>query len=587
MTFYQKLLFLLSSNQKRQIILLSFLLLFGVILEMFGLGLMLPILTLILTKDVGSEYPLIKPFLNFLGNPSQQQLVIGGMALLIAFYILKMFFILFLNWRQAIFTSHLSSELSQKLFTGYLKMPYAFHLQRNSSQLISNIQGEISIFTTVTQAAMSLQTELSIVLGVSAMLIYLEPLGATLVTFFLGISAFGFHRLTANKLLDWGGKRQKYDLQLNKDLMQGLNGVKDVKLLGREDYFLFKYGHSNIGKAYIATRQLTLLQFPRVYLELLAVIGMACLVIMMMVQNKPLEFLIPTLGIFVSAAFRMIPSLNRIMASTATIRYAQPVVNLIYDEFKIVDIEPALKVKQDINFLSEIRLESIVFKYQSVNSNALKGVSIVIKKGETIGFIGPSGSGKSTLVDVILGLLQPNSGSILIDGFDIQKNLRGWQDQIGYVPQSIYLTDDSIQSNIAFGVPVDQIDKSAVLGAIRAAQLNEFISSLPEGINTIVGERGVRLSGGQRQRIGIARALYNNPEILVMDEATSALDTGTESGVMQSITALKGIKTIVIVAHRLSTVENCDYLYRFENGRVVESGTPSQILGSSKVPLNP
>jgi ABC-type multidrug transport system fused ATPase/permease subunit len=587
MTIYQKLLFLLSSNQKRQIILLSLLLLCGVILEMFGLGLMLPILSLMLTKDIGSRYPFLSPFLDFLGNPSQQELVVGGMAVLVFFYIIKMFFILYLNWRQAKFTAQLSYELSQKLFTGYLKMPYTFHLQRNSAQLISNIQGEISIFTNVTQAVMSLQTELSIIFGVSAMLIYLEPLGATMVTVFLGLSAFAFHRLTRNKLLEWGGKRQQYDLQLNKDLMQGLNGVKDVKLMGREDHFLTKYGENNIGKAYISSRQLTLLQFPRVYLELLAVVGMACLVIMMMIQNKPLELLIPTLGIFVSAAFRMIPSLNRIMASTSTIRYAQPVVNLIYDEFKIVERESAVPNGQRIIFSTALQLESIAFKYQSANIEALKGVTITIEKGQTVGFIGPSGSGKSTLIDVILGLLQPGSGSILVDGYDIQNNLRGWQDQVGYVPQSIYLTDDSIQNNIAFGLPAGQIDQSAVRSAIKAAQLEEFIGSLPEGINTLVGERGVRLSGGQRQRIGIARALYANPEILVMDEATSALDNGTESGVMQSITALKGTKTIIIVAHRLSTVENCDQLYRFENGRVVECGTPSQILRSAKVPLNP
>lgn len=410
------------------------------------------------------------------------------------------------------------------------------------------------------------------------MLIYIEPLGATLVTVFLGLSAFGFHRLTKSKLLEWGGKRQQYDLQLNKDLMQGLNGVKDVKLMGRENHFLSKYGDSNTGKAYVTSRQLTLLQFPRVYLELLAVIGMACLVIMMMAQNKPLELLIPTLGIFVSAAFRLIPSLNRIMSSTSIIRYAQPVVNLIYDEFKIVKSESAEQVHQKISFLSEIQFDSIIFKYQSAKAEALNGINIVINKGETIGFIGPSGSGKSTLVDLFLGLLEPGSGFILVDGCDIQKNLRGWQDKIGYVPQSIYLTDDSIQSNIAFGVPFDQIDRSAVLGAIQAAHLDEFISGLPEGINTLVGERGVRLSGGQRQRIGIARALYLNPEILVLDEATSALDMGTESGVMQSINNLKGSKTIIIVAHRLSTVENCDRLYRLDKGKIVDEGIPRDIL---------
>lgn len=559
-------------------IVLSALLLIGVFMEMLGLGLMLPILSIMLNKEIGTQYPALKPALEFLGNPTQTQLVIGGLIVLVCFYVFKLIFILFLNWRQARFTSRLSAEIAHKLLSGYLKMPYAFHLQRNSSQLISNIQGEVSIFSTVTQAVMTLQTEISIIIGAAAMLIFVEPVGATIVTFFLGISAVGFHRLTRKKLLSWGLKRQKYDQQINKHVIQALNGVKDVKLLGRESYFLSRFSESNYAKIAINTKQQTLLQFPRVYLELLSVIGLAGLIILMMIQKKPVEQFIPTLGIFVSAAFRMIPSLNRIMASTQSIRFAQPVVNILYDELVLIQSVPEPSNREQIDFRTNIRLHNLHFRYDSATNEALKNVSFSIPSGSTVGFIGPSGSGKSTLVDVILGLLTPSAGEVLVDNSNIQSGIRAWQDQIGYVPQSIYLTDDTIRRNIAFGIPTEQIDDASVEKALKSAQLDEYINSLPEGLETFVGERGVRLSGGQRQRIGIARALYRNPSVLVLDEATSALDTNTEKGVMQAITALKGTKTILIVAHRLSTVENCDILYRFNHGVVEAAGSPAEIL---------
>jgi ABC-type multidrug transport system fused ATPase/permease subunit len=232
--------------------------------------------------------------------------------------------------------------------------------------------------------------------------------------------------------------------------------------------------------------------------------------------------------------------------------------------------------------VNSIKVDSVSFKYESATDFAIVGLDVEFFNGEAVGIIGPSGSGKSTLVDILLGLLEPTSGRVLVDGNDIHDNLRGWQDQIGYVPQSIFLTDDTLRRNVAFGLPKDQIDDNAVKLAIRSAQLEDFVASLPDGLDTIVGERGVRLSGGQRQRIGIARALYNNPDVLVLDEATSSLDTETEHGVMQAVQALQGEKTVIIVAHRLSTVEYCDRLYRLENARIVDEGTFSEVTSRTK-----
>jgi ABC-type multidrug transport system fused ATPase/permease subunit len=581
MTFFQKLRYLLSTSQKKQLAFLGVLLLIGMLFEMLGLGILIPALGLMLNSDVGKEYPALKPYLEFLGNPTQMQLVIGGMVFLVIVYLIKAGFLAFLSWRQSKFSSELGAELSRRLFNGYLHQSYAFHLERNSAQLLRNIQTEINLFNSVTQAAIALTTEISLLVAVAFMLVFIEPLGASVVITFLALSALIFHRITKNYLLNWGKKRQVNDGFMNQHLLQGLGGVKDVKLLGRENKFVAEYSTHNIARSKILAKQIALMQMPRLYLELLAVVGLAGLVTLMVVQHKSLALLLPTLGIFVASAFRMIPSVNRIMGAVQQIRYAQPVVDLLYSEFKLIRAPVSIpQVYHKIEFADSILIRDVVFKYKSAATNALNGVTISISKGESVGFIGSSGSGKSSLIDVTLGLLTPSNGNILVDGTDINTNLRGWQDEIGYVPQTIYLTDDTLRHNVAFGIPDEEIDEDALRKAIKAAQLDEFVKSLPDGMETFVGERGVRLSGGQRQRIGIARALYHDPPILVLDEATSALDTETENGVMEAVNALHGDKTLLIVAHRLSTVANCDKLYRLDKGLIIEEGIPDKILAA-------
>ena len=579
-----KLHFLLSPGSKKALVTLAGLMIIGIIFEMAGLGILIPALGLMLNSDIVKEYPALKPYLEALGNPTHVQLVIWGMLILILVYSIKAVYLVFLNWRQSDFAAGLSTEFSSDLFLGYLCQPYSFHLQRNSAELLRNIQLEVAQFTALSQSLINLSIELSVVIGAAFMLILIEPVGAFVVAFFLAVSAIGFHRITKNKLLKWGKKRQFHTGLLNRHLLEGLGGVKDVKLMGREKYFIDNYTEHNLAYAQIQVKLATLGQVPRVYLELLAVIGLAGLVSLMMAQKKPLELLIPTLGLFVAAAFRMIPSVNRIMNYIQQLRYSQPVIELLYNEFHIIrNAEKSKTATSLLNFDHELEVKRLSFHYPGARINTLYEVSISIKKGESVGFIGPSGSGKSTLVDVILGLLTPVTGMITVDGQDIQKNLRGWQAQIGYVPQSIYLIDNTLRRNVAFGIPDDQIDDVAVARAIKASQLDKFVHSLPNKLETIVGERGIRLSGGQRQRIGIARALYYDPMILVLDEATSALDSANERRVMQAVSALHGNKTLLIVAHRLSTVEQCDRLYRLNQGRVVGEGVPLNMLKKKKI----
>ncbi len=570
----QKLRFIITTSQKKQLIALGFLSLIGILFEMAGLGMLIPLLGIMLTPDIGVKYPILKTCLEWIGNPTQIQLVIGGMGVLVFVYFVKSVFLIFLTWRQSKFSTDLMAELGSKLFKGYLKQPYTFHLNNNSAFLIRNIHIDIAQFSNVSQAAITLSLEFSLLIGVAFLLFFTEPLGAMAVTVFLTISVIIFQNITKKKLLIWGKDKQTLSGFVYKDLQQGFGGVKDIKLLGRENQFIKDYDSHNLAYAKIMTRISTLNFVPRSYLELLAVIGLAGLIMMMVLHGKSLELLVPTLGVFVAAAFRMIPSVNRIMSSMQTIRFSRPVIDMLYQEFNMIN-QNANNLNICINnssleFHNTLEIKNISYKYPEVNASALSNVSFTIKKGQSIGFIGPSGSGKSTLVDLILGLLAPENGQILADGTDIQINMRSWQNQIGYVPQLIYLTDDSLRRNVAFGIPEDEIDTESVERAIKAAQLDEFVDTLPEKLETFVGERGVRLSGGQRQRIGIARALYHDPKILVLDEATSALDMDTESKVMEAVNKLKGTKTLILIAHRVSTLKNCDNIFKLELGKVVQ-----------------
>jgi ABC-type multidrug transport system fused ATPase/permease subunit len=434
------------------------------------------------------------------------------------------------------------------------------------------------MFTKAVQSVFIILTEGSIFFGISFLLLYIEPIGALIVVTTLGFSGWIIFKLTRGLIERWGEARQIHEGLRIQHLQQGLGSTKDVMLLGRESEFIDQYQIHNAGSAKVSQLWFTIQAMPRLWLELLAVFGLVILVLAMIEQNKPLDVLVPMLGLFAAAAFRIMPSVNRVLGAFQGVRYALPAIDKLYDEFKLMEGIKVDKGHADFRFQEVITLNKIRFSYPMTETSVLVDISLKIPRGATVGFVGTTGAGKSTLIDIILGLLTPDSGFIQADGIDIQSNLRGWQDQIGYVPQSIYLTDDSLRRNVAFGISEEHINEAAVWKAIRAAHLESFINELPRGLDTFVGERGVRLSGGQRQRIGIARALYHDPQVLVLDEATSSLDNITERGVMDAVHDLHGKKTIIIVAHRLSTVEHCDRLYRLEQGKVVEEGTPANIL---------
>jgi ABC-type multidrug transport system fused ATPase/permease subunit len=549
------------------------------ILETLGVGLVIPALALLTARDLAASYPSVVPLLERVGNPGPRELVVLGMLALVSVYLIKALFLGFLAWQQTRFAFGLQRQLSHRLFDIYLRQPYSFHLRRNSAELIHNVINQVGSLTSygVLPGIIFLNEGFALV-GLGCLLFAIEPLGALLSLGVLGAAGWGFHQFTHHRIARWGAARVTHEALRLQHVQQGLGGVKEVKLLGREEQFLAQYRRHNDESSRAGQSAMTLQQLPRLWLELIAIVGLAILVLTMVLQDRPLEGVVGTLAVFAAAGFRLIPSMNRLMVAVLSLRYCGPVIDTLYAELQLAEPTAGATSGQSVacpatGVQREIRLSNITFTYENACRPALDGLSIVIHKGESVGFIGSSGAGKSTLVDITLGLLKPDRGEVEVDGQDIQLRLRDWQAQIGYVPQFIYLTDDSLRRNVAFGLKDGEIDEAAVWRAIRAARLEDFVRTQPAGLETEVGERGVRLSGGQRQRIGIARALYHDPAVLVLDEATSSLDTETERGVMEAVTALRGSKTILIVAHRLSTVEHCNRLYRLEDGVLVAEGS--------------
>jgi ABC-type multidrug transport system fused ATPase/permease subunit len=580
MTLFKKIRALLTPSERKAAISMLFMMLLGMALETLGIGLVIPVVTVMMQPESWEKYLVVSSLLSSHPSLSHSLMVVIAMIGLVFVYLSKNLYSGFLIWKQASFTFNVQANLCLRLFALYLRQPYSFHLQRNSAQLIRNITSEVASFSSVISSVLLLLTECFVLIGLTALLLWIEPLGAIAIAVILGSSAWIFHILTRNRISHWGGLRQHHDGFKFQHLQQGLSSAKDVKLLGREKNFLAQFEFHNTNSAKIWKLQTTLQGLPRLMFEMLGILGLAMLVIAMIKQGREASSLIPVLGLFAASAFRFMPSANRILGAIQNIRYNLSAVDLLFDESQLQTdgSQEYRKTTPKSEMLHEIKIEEVGYSYPASHKAALNKVSITIKKGEIVGIIGASGSGKSTLVDLLLGLLSPLEGKITTDGIDIQSHLRNWQDQIGYVPQSIYLTDDTLRRNVAFGLADEEINEVAVRHAIAAAQLSEFVDELADGLDSVVGERGVKLSGGQRQRIGIARALYHNPSILIFDEATSALDITTEKSVMDVTMALKGSKTIIIVAHRLTTVDRCDLIFKLEKGRVVASGLPTEVL---------
>jgi len=564
---------LLSLREKKKISFLLIFILIGTLLELIGIGLVIPILTIILDgKNILLSLPFfgkINFITEFINHTSEKKLVIYSMILLVSIFFLKNLFLIFLAWKKAQFMHGFAASFAQKLFEKYLYQPYVFYLQNNSAILIRNVIDETHIFVShAIFAVLELLNELLVLTAIFAILFFVEPVGATIVILIFSSLGILFYTNTKKKIVTWGKDRQKSGGLRLQNLYQGFGMIKFLKILEIENKFLNIFKSHN--KVFVdAARKYDALQnLPRLAIEFIAVLCLASLVTFMFFNSKPASTIIVTMGVFGVAAFRLMPSMNRILTTINAFKYGVPAIKIIHNELNLKDQNLIPNNLKKHTFNNSLNLSNINFSYSNGKEvkKTIKNVSMKINKGDFVGIIGKTGSGKSTLVDLILGLLKANNGEIKFDEKAIDFNQSKWPVKVGYVPQSIYLLDDTLKNNITLS---DNIFNEVNFNkAIKLAQLEDFVSDLPKGKETLLGENGVRLSGGQRQRIGIARALYYDPEILFFDEATSALDLKTEGEFMKSMNPFRGKKTVILVAHRFSTINQCNKIYEVADGDV-------------------
>lgn len=575
----RKLLSLFDKREKKKLLFLLALMVFGALFETVGIGLIAPFVGIVTNPSLIHDQDTLAFLYDFFNFKSTLSFIISSVIVLLLVFVLKNLYLLFFYYTQFKIILNQRVKLSRTLFKEYLTKPYTFHLNRNSSELLRNINGEVvRVFEGIIISSFNLFTEFLVIFFVVTLLLLFAPVATLTVMVLLGGSVVLFFVVFRKKINTLGEEQQVVSAKMIKWVNQGLGASKEVKVSGKENFFINAYSkHSQIqanNSRYIKMLQ----QAPRLFIETIVVSIVLVTLMIIILQDKSTTELVTTMALFTMAAFRLMPSINRVMGLITGIRYSYPALDVVYNDLfsdedktelmKNEEDRPTIINKGERTYKDSIELKQISFRYPNQADYSVKDVSLTIPIGQSVAFIGESGAGKTTLVDIILGVLTPEKGRLLVDGKSIHIQRKVWQQKIGYIPQFIYLSDDSIRRNVAFGIEEDQISDEEVWRALKQAQLMDFVKELPEQLDTSVGERGVRLSGGQRQRIGIARALYHNPEILFMDEATSALDNETERGIMKAIDGLKGEKTLIIIAHRLSTIENCDIVFKISNGKI-------------------
>ncbi|MDX9740776.1 MAG: ATP-binding cassette domain-containing protein [Gammaproteobacteria bacterium] len=582
---------LLSRRERWQMVVILMFMLPNAMLQVAGVASVMPFIAVLAQPELVETNSVLSGLHRYMGSPAPEYFLgmLAGAALLLL--VLSNALAAFTTWLILRFSHMRAQSLSQKLLANYLGQGYVFFLQRNPSDLTKNIITEINhLVSGYLMPTLQLAAAGAVVVALLTMLLLVDPVLALSVGVVLG-GAYGLvYAIFRSQLRLVGRRRMEANARRFKITHETFNAIKDLKVSGREDYYLSRYADASYGFASNQVKHQAIAQLPRYALETMAFGVVLVIALYLTLTKQGAEGALPIIALYAMAGYRMMPALQKLFDSAATLRFAAPVVERMREEMRGLSSSAPVRASTagdgaevaPMRLTKQLEISHLGYRYPGGSRTVLDDVSLVIPARTTVALVGESGAGKSTLVDIILGLLEPDSGSLQVDGRMLEPALMPeWRRHIGYVPQSIYLADDTLRRNIALGIPDREIDDEAVIRAARAAAIHDFITTeLPQGYDTVTGDRGVRLSGGQRQRVGIARALYSNPDLLILDEATSALDGSTETAVMDAIDRLSGQKTIIMIAHRLATVRNCDCLHLMTRGRLVASGSYEELLAT-------
>ena len=572
-----KLKMIFPKQERRYFILLFFLILIGTAFDFLGVSLILPLVNLLISPEQLAEKSWYRLLTRLIPARDPNTLLLILVLLIIAVYVVKNLYHIYMSVVQGVFLARNRVNTSAKLLDCFMRKPYTFHLQHNSSEVIRAINSDVSNAYDIVSSIMSLITSILITLLLIAYLVLVDFWLTVSIVAGLLLYSLSYFLIVRRKLKAAGESAREVTVRMIQAIVEAVGGIKEVKVMGRERYFVDSYAKNGEEFVRVRRRLAILSGVPPHLLEILCVGGILGLVAIKIALRQDLSSVVGSLSAFAVAAIKLMPSAKAINSTINNISYQMPGLNAVCE---VIDdnwgadigravIDSAARDRNQLRKQADIQVENLSFTYPETETPVLRDVSFTVKAGTSVGIVGVTGAGKTTLVDLILGLLEPQQGRILFDGRDIREDYESWQSRIGYIPQNIYLTDDSIRANVALGLYPEQIDDAQVWKALDQAQLGDFVRGLKDGLDTKIGEMGVRLSGGQRQRIGIARALYYEPDVLFLDEATAALDNATEKAVMAAVNALSREKTCIIIAHRLSTIEDCDSILEVKDGQVL------------------
>tara|TARA_B110000008_G_scaffold73204_1_gene74339 strand:+ start:7601 stop:9391 length:1791 start_codon:yes stop_codon:yes gene_type:complete len=585
----QKTIYLLRGSV-RKIPFMVFLFIFISVLDIVGIGLIAPYVALIVSPEQIMENDIYVSLLGAGLKANIDDLLIILSLLLFTVFLIKAIVGLLVNRLILLFCVNHGSHLRSFLMKNYQNMPYEEYIERNSSEYIYHIQELAAKFShTTLQAILRVLSEGIVFVTILVFLAWFDLMSVLILSGFIIASILIYDILFKSKVSNYGKLVNNHSRKMIQGINEGLEGLKEIRVLGKEDYFHNVVRKNAIQYSQINVKSMVLSSIPKYMMEFLAVTFIVVIVLVSLLSNHEIKSLLPTLSVFGVAAIRLVPSSNQILTSIVQIRLGKNSIELLYSDLKkfkgyvetdIYKGKPTYNkdLFQDLTKFKLLKFDQVSYQYPGSNQNVLSNISIKIKSGESIGVIGPSGSGKTTLIDIMLGLLEPRSGNIVVNGEKISLENSRWKNRVAYLPQQIFLIDNTLRNNIALGEEENEINDDKVMNALDQVKLTDVVNQLPNGLDTILGERGVRLSGGQRQRIALARAFYHNRDVLILDESTSALDSKTENEIVKEMMQFKGKKTLIIIAHRLSTLKHCDRIYKLENGCIADVGSYQKII---------